>query len=77
MDDAIDDVSDEDLLDVDDLAERLKVGPRTIWRLESGGKIPKAVRFGGSTRWRRQEVNRWMADGCPKLAARENERRRK
>jgi predicted DNA-binding transcriptional regulator AlpA len=42
---------------------------RTSWyRAESSGKVPRAVRIGGSVRWRRDELLRWIDAGCPARA---------
>lgn len=38
---------------------------RTWWRLDSSGRIPKAVLLGGSKKWRRSELEAWTAAGCP------------
>jgi prophage regulatory protein len=65
------------LIRADEFARMLQVSPRTLWRLRSGGEIPEPVRFGGTVRWRLDEVRKWIADGCPLPKARENERRRK
>ncbi len=53
------------LLTADEVAAMLNVSERTLWRLLSGGKVPKPVRFGRSTRWRDSEVREWIERGCP------------
>jgi len=53
------------LLSVKDLAKCLSVSKRTIWRLDSAGRIPQAVTIGGSKRWRREEIEAWCSAGCP------------
>ena len=53
------------LIDVGQLADLLGVSTRTLWRHASTGKLPEPVRLGGCTRWRRGDINRWVADGCP------------
>ena len=60
-----------------DLARLLGVSTRTLWRLRSAGELPEPVRFGGTVRWRLEEVRKWIAEGCPIVRARENEGRRK
>ncbi len=60
-----------------DFARLLDVSTRTLWRLRSSGELPQPVRFGGTVRWRLEEVRKWIADGCPLPRARENEPRRK
>jgi excisionase family DNA binding protein len=71
----IESVSDSEplLVTAQDLARLLKVSTRTLWRLLSGGELPKPVRFGGTVRWRLDEIRKWIADGCPKRPARDNE----
>ena len=53
------------LLTVDQTAQLLAVKPRTIWRWLSRKKLPEPVRPGGSTRWRRTDIEAWIAEGCP------------
>lgn len=45
------------LLTVDEVAARLRVGTRTVWRWSKTGDIPAPVRFGKGRR-----VVRWNAD---------------
>ncbi len=60
-----------------DVARLLDVSTRTLWRQLSAGQIPKPVRFGGTVRWRLEEVRQWISEGCPLPRARENDFRRK
>ncbi|MGD9721457.1 MAG: helix-turn-helix transcriptional regulator [Pirellulales bacterium] len=60
-----------------EVAHLLGVSPRTLWRQLSAGQIPQPVRFGGTVRWRIDEVRKWIAEGCPPPRARENDGRRK
>ena len=53
------------LVSAPELAKLLQVSTRTLWRLQSAGQIPPPVRLGGSTRWRLDEVRRWIERGCP------------
>ena len=55
------------LIDVGQLARLLGVSTRTLWRHVSAGKAPQPVRLGGCTRWRRDDIDRWVADGCPAI----------
>lgn len=73
----IDIVSEPLLVTAAELAALLNVSTRTLWRLRSAGQLPQPVRFGGTVRWRLDEVRNWIAEGCPPPQARENERRRK
>ena len=58
----------ERLVTVDEVAERLAVSTRSIWRLVSARKIVLPIKVGGATRWREAELIRWMAAGCPPLS---------
>jgi len=53
------------LLTADEVAQLLGVSTRTLWRLCSAGRCPPPLRIGGNTRWRRAEVEHWVAEGCP------------
>lgn len=53
------------LLNVEAVAETLSLSKRTIFRLDSSGKIPAPVRINGSVRWRESDIERWISLGCP------------
>jgi predicted DNA-binding transcriptional regulator AlpA len=53
------------LIDAEEVARRLDVSPRTIWRLSSAGKLPRPLAVGGSRKWRADEIRRWVEAGCP------------
>jgi prophage regulatory protein len=59
-----------------ELAIRLNVSKRTLWRLRSDGRVPPPLRLGGVVRWRLDEVQNWIAAGCPAIKSRENNPRR-
>lgn len=50
----------DQILTVKEVAEYLKVNERTIYRLATEKKIP-AFRVGASWRFRRKEVDSWIA----------------
>lgn len=54
------------------VAKMLQISTRTLWRLNSAGRLPAPVRLGGTVRWRLEEIKIWIARGCPKAEAREN-----
>jgi predicted DNA-binding transcriptional regulator AlpA len=56
---------DENLISANQLAGKLGVSIRTIWRMDSSGKSPNAIRIGGSVRWNLNEINRWIKARCP------------
>ncbi len=53
------------LLTVSDLAEMLNTSPRSVYRLKSEGKLPSPLRLGQQPRWRRVEIEGWIAAGMP------------
>jgi len=53
------------LLTANEFAQLLGIGRSTLMRHQSSGKIPLPVRIGGSTRWRRKEIEEWVDAGCP------------
>jgi len=50
----------DEILTIDEVAAYLKAGKRTVYRLASSGKIP-AFKLGGTWRFRRAELDRWIA----------------
>lgn len=59
-------VEDILLISAKEVARRLGLSERTVWRLNSAGKLPKPVSVGGKTkRWRPEEIAAWVAAGCP------------
>ncbi len=55
------------LLTIEEVSQLIGLSVRQIHRLKSLGGFPKEVRIGGSVRFRRQDIEEWVADGCPKL----------
>jgi prophage regulatory protein len=55
------------------LAQRLQVSTRTLWRMRSAGRLPGPVRVGGIVRWRLEEIQKWIAEGCPERPSRKND----
>lgn len=52
-------VADE-ILTLDEVAAFLKAGKRTVYRLAQSGAIP-AFKLGGTWRFRRSELDEWIA----------------
>jgi len=50
-----------DLLTVNDVAKRMKLSTRSIWRLVDAGSIVSPIKIGGSIRWRSTDFNYWLA----------------
>ena len=45
-----------------DVAKLIQCDVRTVRRLEKGGVLPLAIRFGGSKRWRAEAIEAWLDD---------------
>ncbi|AXV70343.1 AlpA family transcriptional regulator [Ralstonia solanacearum] len=60
------DQSDE-ILTIDEVATYLKAGKRTVYRLAASGQIP-AFKLGGTWRFRRGELDQWIASRIGKTA---------
>jgi excisionase family DNA binding protein len=54
-----------EILTLDEVAAYLKAGKRTVYRLTQQGDIP-AFKLGGTWRFRRTELNRWIAASIEK-----------
>ena len=65
------------LIPAAEFARLLQISTRTLWRQLSAGQVPRPVRFGGTVRWRLEEIREWISKGCPFPKARENDGRRK
>jgi predicted DNA-binding transcriptional regulator AlpA len=50
------------------LGEVLGLSERTIRRLDSAGKLPRAIKLGGTKVYRADEVRAWVTAGCPDRA---------
>jgi excisionase family DNA binding protein len=52
------------LLDVRAVAALLDCSTRHVYRLSDAGGMPPPVRLGALVRWRRQDLDAWLAGGC-------------
>jgi len=52
------------LLDVRGVAALLSCSPRHVYRLADAGRMPAPVRIGALVRWRRADLDEWLAGGC-------------
>ena len=50
-------------LDVNEVAQILGVSSWTVYRLLDAGKIPKPLKFGNATRWRRSDIEMFVEAG--------------
>ncbi len=53
------------LLDARALAILLSCSVRHVRRLADSGQLPQSVRLGACVRWRRTDIEIWIAQGCP------------
>ena len=54
------------LLTAAQIAVLLNISKRQVWRLVSGGQLPGLVKIGRLSRWRRDDIEKWIRAGCPK-----------
>ncbi|WP_425376475.1 helix-turn-helix domain-containing protein, partial [Rhizobium leguminosarum] len=50
----------DEILTIEEVAAYLKAGRRTVYRLAANGQIP-AFKLGGTWRFHRAELDRWIA----------------
>lgn len=55
------------LLDSRQVADLLGASPRTVVRLADSGRMPRSFKVGALTRWRRSDLEAWIARGCPRV----------
>ena len=55
----------EQLLTAQSLGRLLSLSKRQIFRLNNCGKIPAALRIGGSVRWSEKTILDWLQAGAP------------
>lgn len=53
-----------ELMTVRDVAARLKVSTRQVWKLAASGRLPGPMRLGRSVRWRADDLTAFIAGGC-------------
>ncbi|EPL0645815.1 methylation-associated defense system helix-turn-helix domain-containing protein MAD1 [Pseudomonas aeruginosa] len=56
---------ESEILTLEEVAAYLKAGKRTVYRLAQKGEIP-AFKLGGTWRFRRSELDRWIAESISK-----------
>lgn len=57
---------DTALLSVDDVSTYLTCSTRHVRRMADSGAMPRPIKLGSLVRWRRLDIERWIADGCPR-----------
>ncbi len=70
-------LNNQALMSARQVAELLNISTRTLWRLKSAGRLPSAIRIGKSIRWRREDLNTWIEEGCQTPISTDNVPRRK
>ncbi len=53
------------LLDVAAVAALLNCSPQHARRLADAGRMPRPLKLGALLRWRRSDLDGWLAAGCP------------
>lgn len=53
------------LIKTKDLAKRLDISVRQLQRLKSRGELIHPIQVGNQNRWRPEEVDAWIQEGCP------------
>lgn len=56
------------LLSVKQVAGVLGISTRHVWKLVASGRLPKCVRLSRSVRWRRADIEAFVAAGCDMAA---------
>lgn len=51
------------VLDANEVAQLLGVSRRTVYRLLDAGDIPKPMKLGNATRWRRKDIELFVEAG--------------
>ncbi len=59
-------IAEPELITFDDLGKLMQVSVRQLYLMEDDGRLgPARVQIGRSVRFRRREVEQWIAAGCP------------
>lgn len=60
--------AEDEILTLDEVAAYLKAGKRTVYRLAADRKIP-AFKLGGTWRFRKADLDQWIASRIGKVVA--------
>lgn len=55
-----------ELLTAREVARMIGAGERSVWRWSQSGRMPRPVRIGAAVRFRRADIEQWIAAGCPR-----------
>lgn len=62
------------LLKLGEVAELLSVSRMTVRRMQVAGRLPRPVQLGPFVqRWRRSDLEAWIAGGCPVVDQQQDE----
>jgi predicted DNA-binding transcriptional regulator AlpA len=51
---------------VQNIAAKLQISTRQVWRLHDAGLMPQAIKIGRrAVRWNRALIDEWIIAGCP------------
>lgn len=50
---------------VNAVAAKFACSTRTVYRLSDAGRIPAPLKLGSLVRWDLDEIDEWIAAGCP------------
>ena len=53
------------LIAAEAVGSRIGCSERTVYRLADAGAMPWGVKVGGLRRWDAQQIDEWIANGCP------------
>lgn len=54
-----------EFLSAGEVASRLGIRERQVYRMKNDGRLPQHVKLGGLTRWSRRAIADWVENGCP------------
>jgi len=54
----------KELLGAREVAQMLDLCERSIWRMADAGKLPRPLKVGSRTKWRRRDLIQWIDGGC-------------
>ncbi len=56
------------LLDVNQVAALLGVSRSHVFRMTDSGQMPRPLRLGSLVKWRRADLDDWLAAGAPRVS---------
>jgi len=64
-------------ISAEEVADLLGISRAMVWKLHSGGRLPRPIRLGRVVRWERRALEEWIAAGAPPRDRWENMRSNK